>query len=229
MLVRPKEFTEGCLHPVVTWGNGTQSQTSWFQGIFNHLASHGFIVIASNSGDVQQGNPPLMVQAAQWVVDQNDDPSSPMYQKVDTEHIGATGHSKGGYAATEAATNALVMTSVSSCGATGSTNQKGPALILCGQKDGNNGAKCSDHPEEAYNGINNVPVMKAEHHTADHAWCMNFGGSAGGGDPHDMLIAMTAWFRYHLMGDEEYRSWFYGDDCYLCNHENWTVKSKNME
>lgn len=27
--------------------------------------------------------------------------------------------------------------------------------------------------------------------------------------PKEMLMAMTALFRHHLMGDEEYKSWFY--------------------
>jgi hypothetical protein len=48
-------------------------------------------------------------------------------------------------------------------------------------------------------------------------------------NPHDVVQAAIAWFRYHLMVDEEYRLWFYGADCHLCKHSNWSVKRKGMD
>jgi hypothetical protein len=46
---------------------------------------------------------------------------------------------------------------------------------------------------------------------------------------HDVVLAMISWLRHHLMGDEEYRSWFYGADCHLCKHANWSVQRKGMD
>lgn len=234
-LYRPKEMLNGCLYPVITWGHGAMGSPRDYNNLLHILASHGFVVIASTAENVQNGGNSgnnfrnKMVEVAEWVVKESEKSTSVLYQKIATDKIGAAGHSQGGYGATECGQNPLITTSVSSCGAVGSGNLKGPALILCGGKDNNSGARCSDHPEAAYSGINNVPVMKAEHHNADHGWSMDMMGSSSKDKPHEMLMAMTAWFRYHLMGDEEYRSWFYGTDCYLCKQANWTVKRKKMD
>jgi predicted dienelactone hydrolase len=48
--VPPERLAQGGLcHPVITWGNGTGSNPSLYKVLLNHLASHGFVVIASNS------------------------------------------------------------------------------------------------------------------------------------------------------------------------------------
>lgn len=235
ILVRPKELLDGCLYPIVTWGHGAMGSPNDYKNLMNILASHGFVVIGSTARNVEDGASEdnqwrnQMVEVAAWVVEQNSNLSSVLYQKIDIDKVGAAGHSQGGYGASVAGRNPLITTSVSSCGATGSEIQQGPALILCGGNDNTPDSRCSAHPEGAYNGTSNVPVMKAEFHNADHGWCMDQLGSSDPNKPHEMLFAMTAWFRYHLMDDEEYKSWFYGSDCYLCNHENWTVKSKNMD
>jgi hypothetical protein len=47
-LFRPAEFKEGEKYPVITWGNGTCSQPLLFEPLLGHLASHGFVIIATN-------------------------------------------------------------------------------------------------------------------------------------------------------------------------------------
>jgi dipeptidyl aminopeptidase/acylaminoacyl peptidase len=171
----------------------------------------------------------MMVQVAEWVVKQNSNSSSVLYQKIDTANIGAAGHSQGGYGASEAGQNPLIRTSVSISGAVGSEKQRGPALIICGALDDNQGAKCSDHPSQSFKGTNTVSVMLAKCGDADHG---NWGFEMmlkNKETPHDIVKATTAWFRYHLMGDQEYRSWFYGENCVLCKHSNWTVERKKMD
>src|SRR5678815_5065519 len=79
-LFRPSDLAQGGLcHPVITWGNGTGSNPSLYKVLLNHLASHGFVVIASNSPQVSQGDPPPMLAGVTWVLEQNADPSSVMY------------------------------------------------------------------------------------------------------------------------------------------------------
>ena len=76
-LFRPMDLAQGGLcHPVITWGNGTGSTPSLYKVLLNHLASHGFVVIASNSTNVAKGNPAPMLAGVTWVLGQNDDPSS---------------------------------------------------------------------------------------------------------------------------------------------------------
>jgi hypothetical protein len=223
-LFRPADLEEsGLCHPIVTWGNGTSSPTSFYAIFLEHLASHGFVVIASNSGNVQQGNPPPMLLGVTWLLDENDDPGSEMYQRLDPDHVGATGHSQGGYATSEVGTDSHIHTTAPICGAIGSASLTGPALILCGGQDVN--VPCGDHPLGAFNGTSNVPVMLANSHGADHAnWITMFGDSLS-----DIEVATTAWMRIQLMGDNDLRSWFYGASCALCDRDDWTVQRKLMD
>ena len=49
-------------------------------------------------------------------------------------------------------------------------------------------------------------------------------------EPERVYPAVAAWFRYQLLGDEGGRSYFVGDDCALCNHEQeWTFLQKDLE
>lgn len=80
--------------PAVVMLNGTgilpEKYTAWFK----HLASWNFIVIGDDNPDAGTGN------SAVWMLEEletlNADPSSPLYQKVDFEHVGVIGHSQGG-------------------------------------------------------------------------------------------------------------------------------------
>ena len=159
-LFRPMDLRQGGLcHPVITWGNGTGSNPSLYRVLLNHLASHGFVVIASNSPNVAQGDPPPMVAGVTWVLEQNADPTSVMYQRIDTTHIGATGHSQGGFATTTAGADARITTIAPLCGATAQRNLHGPAMLFCGGMDTT--VPCSTIMS-AYTGITNQPVMLAE-------------------------------------------------------------------
>ena len=106
-LFRPSDLAQGGLcHPVITWGNGTGSSPSGYRVLSTQLASHGFVVIASNSPNVATGTPPPMVAGVAWVLEQNADPTSVMYQRIDAAHVGATGHSQGGFATMTAGADA---------------------------------------------------------------------------------------------------------------------------
>lgn len=222
-LFRPKDLSQaGRCHPVVTWGNGTGSNPSLYKVLLNHLASHGFVVIASNSPNVSQGTPAPMLAGVTWVLQQNDDPTSALYQKLDTAHIGATGHSQGGFATTTAGADSHITTIAPLCGATAQRNLHGPAWLFCGGKDTT--VPCST-VQNAFNAISNVPVMQAEYLAADHASWLTFRGTT----PGPVEAAVTAWMRVQLMGDTTLRSWFYGPSCKLCTDSGWQVTQKMMD
>jgi hypothetical protein len=222
-MFRPKDLAQGGLcHPVITWGNGTGSTPSLYKVLLNHLASHGFIVIASNSPQVSMGDPPPMLAGVTWVIEQNADPSSALYQRVDTTHIGATGHSQGGFATTSAAGDARI-TAIAPCnGASNQRNLHGPAFLFCGGMDTT--VPCST-VMSAYNGISNQPVMLADYLAADHANWISFNGTT----VKPVEATVTAWMRVHLMGDTALRGRFYGASCTLCQDTAWTVMRKMMD
>ena len=116
-MFRPKDLAQsGLCHPVVTWGNGAGSNPSLYKVLLGHLASHGFVVIASDSPHVSQGSPSPLVAGVTWVLAQNDDPSSVLYHRIDTSHVGATGHSEGGFATTTAGADSHITTIAGMCG-----------------------------------------------------------------------------------------------------------------
>jgi predicted dienelactone hydrolase len=222
-LFRPTDLRQGGLcHPVITWGNGTGSTPNLYRALLNHLASHGFVVIASNSTNVAQGTPAPMLAGVTWVLEQNADPASPMYQRIDTTHIGGTGHSQGGFATTSAGGDARITTIAPLCGAQRQGNLHGPAFLFCGGMDTT--VPCSNIMT-AYTGITNQPVMLASYLAADHANWITFGGNT----VKPVEVATTAWMRVHLMGDTALRGRFYGPSCTLCQDAAWQVMRKMMD
>lgn len=223
-MFRPEELGQegGLCHPVVTWGNGTGSSPSLYGVLLRHLASQGFVVIASDSPNVANGDPPPMVAGVTWVLEQNADPTSALYQHIDVTHVGGTGHSQGGFATTQAGGDDQITTIAPFCGATTQRNLHGPAMLLCGGMD--DVVPCTTI-QNAFDGINNQPVMLAEYLSADHANWVTFRGT----DISPMETAMVAWMRVHLMGDTSLRSWFYGASCGLCGDSAWQISQKMMD
>lgn len=222
-LFRPEVLGEsGLCHPVVTWGNGTGSNPSLYGVLLRHLASHGFVVIASNSPNVASGDPPPMVAGVTWLIEQNDDPTSPFYRRIDVTHVGATGHSQGGFATSMAGGDSQITTIAPLCGATTQRNLHGPALLLCGGQDE---VVTCDSIENAFNATDDQPIMFANYLSADHAdWVTFFGDEIS-----PMETAVVAWMRVQLMGDTALRPWFYGADCQLCTDSAWQIRQKLMD
>ena len=221
-LFRPKDFSPTLCHPLVTWGNGTGSTPSLYKVVLNHLASHGFVVIASDSMNVGQGTPPPMLNGVTWVLAQNDDPASPLYHHIDVTHIGATGHSQGGFATSTASGDERITASAPLCGASTQRNLRGPAWLFCGGADTT--VPCST-VQSAFDSIKTQPAMLARLIAADHANWVTFRGTK----PSAAETAMTAWMRVHLMGDTALRSWFYGSSCKLCTDSAWEITQKMMD
>jgi hypothetical protein len=222
-MFRPSDLAQGGLcHPVITWGNGTGASPSMYGVLLRHLASHGFVVIASNSPNVAQGTPAPMVVGVTWVLAQNDDSTSVLYHRIDTSHVGATGHSQGAMATSQAAADSHITTCVPIEGAMVQRNLHGPAMFFCGGQDTLVG--CSG-AQSALDAVTTLPAMMAEYLSVDHGSWMSFMGTK----PSVVEATVTAWMRVHLMGDTALRSWFYGASCKLCTDSGWVISRKNMD
>jgi predicted dienelactone hydrolase len=103
----------------------------------NHLASHGFIVIAANTPNPRSGEE--MRAGVDWVLSENAREQSPLFDTVDEVKLGATGHSQGGGGSCAAATDARINVVASIQGAThciGNPLQaEDTALLLTGSAD----------------------------------------------------------------------------------------------
>ncbi len=93
-LYRPADLgPPGTLHPVVTWGNGSWAHPWEYDPFLRHLASWGFVVIASTFDQVGTGVE--MLAGVDNVRQMSEDPDDPLYGHVDLEHVAASGHSQG--------------------------------------------------------------------------------------------------------------------------------------
>lgn len=136
--------------------------------------------------------------------------------------IGATGHSQGAMATSQAAGDSHITTCVPIEGAMVQKNLHGPAMLFCGGQDTIVG--CSG-AQSALNAITTLPAMYAEYLSADHGSWMSYRGDK----LSDVDTANVAWMRVHLMGDTELRPWFYGESCKLCTDVAWKIDRKNMD
>jgi Chlorophyllase enzyme len=83
----------GFRHPIITWGNGTNAIPSQYAYLLSHLASWGFVVVASENKNTGTGQE--ILDAARFMVAQNGQASSIFHNKLATNQVGASGHSQG--------------------------------------------------------------------------------------------------------------------------------------
>lgn len=93
-----KKMSEGFKHPVISWANGSGEQPGTYSYFLQHLASWGFIVVASRDDGPGEGG--TAVDAAQYIINKSNAASSIFYNNVDIANIGAVGHSQGGASVT---------------------------------------------------------------------------------------------------------------------------------
>ena len=90
----------GVKHPALTWGNGTGAAPRQYSVLLTHLASWGFVVIASTSPSTGTGQE--MLAGEDYLVAASAEAGSPLFGAIDVDHIGAVGHSQGADGAAQA-------------------------------------------------------------------------------------------------------------------------------
>jgi dienelactone hydrolase len=202
-------------HPIITWGNGTGSPTIVYHSFLNHLASWGFVVIASDSVMTQSGTE--MIGGIDYLIEQNSNSSSKFYGMLDIERIGTTGHSQGGGGAINAATDSRVTCTAPLAPSPGSIEQvDGAVFLVAGQMDF---IVSSELVLMSSYTMANGPAVFGIHSTMGH-----LGFTGNGGDSRGYV---TAWFMYQLQADEYAAQAFVGE-CEICEHSSWEVKMKNF-
>ena len=93
ILAYPKRLSDTKKHAVIVWGPGGGTEPGAYGGMIRRLASHGFVVIALKESP---GNGTQASNALDWMEEQNSDPQSPLFGKLDMTKVGCSGHSMGG-------------------------------------------------------------------------------------------------------------------------------------
>ena len=205
--------------PAVVFVNGTGVYAAKYPALFRHLASWGFIVLGNEDPGTFSGDSTDATLA--WLLEQNEDPDSVFYQKVDTDHLGLSGHSQGGVGVFNAISG-QPHGGMYACAVSLSPTQEDwaealkipydpskttiPTLVLAGT---NNDVITPEGMEKLYSKLGGPRVMALRTGT-DH------GQMLYAGDGY-----VTAWLMYWLQGDEEAGKAFWGEAPELAGNPNW--------
>ena len=202
-------------YPMLIVVNGTGFKATKYEPEFELYASWGFIAVGNQ--DKGTGSGQTTIKTLKYMLEQNDNPDSVFYHKIDVDNIGITGFSQGGAAVFNVLTKfeeakyfkaAAPLSPVQEAGSHTMTDYgyditgvKCPVLLLAGT-EGDFEVKTVIPPEEMFNMYNRltVPKVMARRIGMDHDHMMY---SAGG--------YVIAWFRWQLMGDEEAAKAFMGE------------------
>ncbi|HSA53198.1 MAG TPA: hypothetical protein VLH10_24180 [Yinghuangia sp.] len=199
----------GVDHPVFVWGPGAGSDPADYEDMLRQWASHGFVVyseVSSSSGD-------YMVDALDWLEDQNASPSSPLYQDLDLAEVAFGGHSRGSIGTFDVADEPRLETTIHVAGGSfdgnGPDNLRNPTLYIGGDEDFATANMETDYANT------DVPVWFNILDGTDHILATRNGQHV-----------ITAWLRWHL-ADEEFRrsTDFLSPNCSFCGLGETTYKN----
>ena len=236
-IYRPSNLaTSGYCHPVLVWANGhtdnpepnpplcvvDSAANKWcgqYLPLMNHLASHGFVVIASLSTTTSKGDPLPTIAGLDWLLQQSEDPSSPYYHRLDTANIGQLGHSEGAMSTCLSASEPRYKALAAISGTRALTGVHTPFLFFCGGKDTT--VSC-DSVHSVFLTVTNQPAFFIDDLNSDHgSWA--YEGAKG-----VSLTMAAAWFRAHLMGDTANRKYFYGPNCTFCTDSRVKAEQNSL-
>ncbi|QFG23030.1 hypothetical protein [Actinomadura sp. WMMB 499] len=201
---------DGVDHPILVWGPGAGSDPADYEDMLRQWASHGFVVyseVSSSSGD-------YMVDALDWLEDENASRFSPLYQNLATSKVAFGGHSRGSIGTFDVATEPRLTTTIHVAGGSfdgnGPDNLRNPALYIGGDDDFATGNMETDYRNT------DVPVWFNILDGTDHIQATRNGQHI-----------ITAWLRWQL-ADEEFRRTgdFLSASCTFCGlgeveYKNW--------
>ena len=224
-IAKPKDLGEnGVKHPIINWGNATFTTPGIYKALLTHFASHGFVVIASNSTMTGQGE--TIISGLDFLEEENQNSSSPYFEKLDVQNSGVIGHSQGGASAVVVAgADDRIKASIPimpDCNFWVKCNNVAdiddPMLLIAGGSDPLVAHRTVE--SKVYDGLKSEVVYGVVEGLDHMSWMKSVVDQFG--------EATTAWFRAHLMSDSTAKEKFYGSDCEICTSSNWETKTKNM-
>ncbi len=227
-------------YPLVIMANATGMRASLYGEIFRRLASWGFIAAGNEDENCRSGA--SSAATLDFVLSLNSDPDSPLYRKVDTEHIGIAGHSQGGVGAVNAVTRqengslyaALCLVSITSSywsredvfGPEWDYDISAvniPCLMTAGTGETDAGTS-EDASDPEGQGFCPLWSLRASFDAMPKG-VPRVAARRTGADHVEMLRQsagfMTAWFAFWLQGDEEAGHAFFGEDAEILTSPNW--------
>lgn len=193
-LIYPKDIgRDGIKHPLFIFGPGGGTSPDTYEQMGMHwdrYGSYGLVIwCAAASG--MDGS--VMKKGLDWLIAQNDAMDSPLYQKLDTKHVTASGHSMGSIMTFAFMPDERVTTTIHISGGSfdgmGSSHLKNDTMFLCGP-DGN--ADVAEPQCETDFMNTKVPTFYTKIQGASHLTSGRMGWAA-----------IIAWMLWHMAGQED--------------------------
>ena len=224
--------------PVLVWGNGACTNSPWEHYRFlNEIASHGYLVVATGffpkDDKPYQGpmsTPQQQIASIDWAIAQNSNPDSPLYGKVDTKAICASGMSCGGLQTLYNCADprittymicnsglfidsSITMPNMPMPGKSQLESVHGPIMYMLGGKED----IAYDNGMDDFHRIQHVPAV-----------AINLPVGHGGTyrQPHggEFSIPATAWLNWQLKGDKKAAKMFRGKKPEILKRQGWTIE-----
>jgi len=248
---RPADLSAGPL-PIVAFANGGCRNTPIeFTAFLTELASHGYMIIAAGTNDVdfaisdyqkvmpngkpvQRVAPSVLTDAVDWSQRENARQGSPYFGKLDSSKVAYMGQSCGGLQAIAASVDPRTTTTVvlnsfaAGPSLTPVANASLPPRVSLDQLSkpvayfiGGPQDTTYQQAEANFAEVKTLPVFNANLPV----------GHTGAYPAPDLRWsnAVVAWLDWRLKGRAEAGRQFQGPDCGLCKDPAWTVKSKNID
>ena len=235
ILAYPEQLSTTQKHGIVVWGPGGGTEPGAYGGMIRRLASHGFVVIAlrESPGNASQGKPAL-----DWLAKKNNDPNDPLYQKLDMNVVGCSGHSMGGLESEQMAIQdkRVITALLNNSGDLGHTAMSQvPQGKTIGIVYGEGGMERPNAEADYNNPGVKVPACLIKMTGGQGNECQQ--GECGwghGSGPWGGMAATVAWMRWHLGGEDFRKDDFVGSSGRYINGEilgergHWKGQCKNF-
>lgn len=203
--------------------NGTGVAASKYTAWFEHMASYGFIVIGTE--DPSTGKAESLDTTIAYLLQENQNKESKLYQRIDFDKLGVIGHSQGGAGVFSASTKREYKDYIKTVIALSPTQEEMahqfgwdydltqltvPTLMLAGDT--------GEFETQTVLPLEKMKVMFDKTPSSFKVLARRVGADHG-----QMLYAtdgyVTAWFMWQLQGDDTAKSAFIGEQAEILNNK----------
>lgn len=206
-------------YPVIVICNGSGTPISKYPAVPQHYASWGFIVIGTEEENAWNGfGAEMSIRHLQRLNDNaqiEEGKENIFYQKVDLSNVGIVGHSQGGVGVLNAITAQSHRDIYKAAVSLSPTNKElahalewdydatlvnVPVLLISGEGGGDDWVVTGEQLEDIYDDIADNKIMIRRNNTVHNEVLYSPDGY------------VTAWFMWHLQGDQNAAKAFVGED-----------------
>lgn len=223
-------------YPVIVICNGSGTPISKYPAVPEHYASWGFLVIATEEKYAWNGfGAEMSIRHLQKLNDNEqieEGKANIFYQKVDFSNVGIVGHSQGGIGVLNAVTVQMHKDVYKAAASLSPTNKELahnlewdydatlvhlPIMLISGAGGGDDWVVTGEQIESIYNDIPDNKIMARRDNTAHN----------------EVLYApdgyVTAWFMWHLQGDQNAAKAFVGENAEILTNPFYQDQQTTMK